>query len=124
MGVVKKIIGPKSKYDKRLPYTYEAKIDMLHGYSDKPVYDYYFADTICGLVEYLHENAIQPEDVTLYEVYRDGEFEVKKEFCLTPTGGWLKRPDICKSMKKHYRGHSNEKTCAFRDRDRQGSGPY
>jgi len=29
MGMIRKIIGPKSKYDKSIPYTYMAKVPII-----------------------------------------------------------------------------------------------
>ena len=49
MNLIKKIIGPKSKYDKDLPYTYEAKVACWDGADE---YNSYFADTICGVISY------------------------------------------------------------------------
>ena len=46
MGIVNKIIGPLSKYDKSLPYTYMTKVAVVKG--DDELANYYFADTICG----------------------------------------------------------------------------
>ena len=28
MGLMRKILGPRSKYDKSIPYTYEARIEL------------------------------------------------------------------------------------------------
>ncbi len=51
MGIIRKFLGPKSKYNKSLPYTYMAKVPIIEG--DDELFSHYFADTICGLVEYL-----------------------------------------------------------------------
>jgi len=59
---LKKYLGPKSKYDKAILYTYEARIRIIEG-SDE--YNSYFSDTICGLVEYLHQNDIKPDEVQI-----------------------------------------------------------
>lgn len=40
MGLVRKIIGPKSKYDKTIPYTYMAKVPIIEG--DDDLANYYF----------------------------------------------------------------------------------
>lgn len=61
MGIVRKILGPKSKYNGSIPYTYFAKVSITTG--EKYLANYYFADTICGLVEYLDDNNINPEEV-------------------------------------------------------------
>jgi len=124
MCKIRKILEPKSKYDKSIPYTYEAKVDILSGQRKEPKYEHYFADTICGLIEYLDEHNIGPDEAQLNEVYRNKKIIVKKDYCITPDGKWLFRPDICDSMHAHYKGHSDEHSCSYRDRDREGSGPY
>ena len=35
----------------------------------RPFYNYYQCDTVCGLIEYLDENGIAPENVQLYGIY-------------------------------------------------------
>ena len=124
MGFFKSILGPASKYNKSIPYTYEARVDELRGYADEPLYSYYYADTICGLLEYLKKNNIDPSEAELFEVYQKGNEKIKNKFCVSEDGKWLTRPLICKSMQEHYTGHSDENHCSYRDRDRQGSGPY
>ena len=56
MSIIEKIIGPRSKYDKSLPYTYMARVPVIEG--DEELFSHYFADTICGLIEYLDKNQI------------------------------------------------------------------
>jgi len=56
MGIINKIIGPISKYDDSIPYTYIAKVKILE--RDDNLVNHYFSDTICGLVEYLSSNNI------------------------------------------------------------------
>ena len=58
MELTRKFVGAESKYDKSLPYTYEARVPIIEG---EDLYNYYFADTICGLFEYLEENGVSPE---------------------------------------------------------------
>jgi hypothetical protein len=120
MNVLKNLFGPKSKYDNSIPYTYEARILVVEG---SEIWNSYFSATICGLIEYLNENNINPEDVQLFEIYQKQEFPINTEFCLTPEGQWLFRPDICRSFRKHYKGHIEEGKCAFKDRNRKGCGP-
>ncbi len=124
MNIIRKIIGPRSTYIKGIPYTYEARVDELRGLGVEPVYSYYYADTICGLLEYLKKNEIEPGEVELFEVYQKGDTKIKNKFCLSKKHQWLSRPQICHSMHNHYVGHSDEDHCAYRDRKRQGSGPY
>ena len=120
MELFEKIRGPKSKYDKSLPYTYEARMRILEG-SDE--YNSYFSDTICGLVEYLHRNQVHPGEVEIFEVYREQEFPVEAKRFTTPDHQWLLKPDICRAFENLYPGHIHDDTCSFNDRDCKGSGP-
>ena len=63
MNIIKKIIGPRSKYDRSLPYTYMARVPVIEG--DDELFSHYFADTICGLVEYLDKNDIKPDELLI-----------------------------------------------------------
>ena len=130
MKVMEKIFGPKSKYDKSLPYTYMARVNEIEG--DDDVVSHYFSDTICGLVEFLDEHDIAPDKVHLFGILQKKETELSTENCISKDGKWLKRPDICKSLEAQYRntlddrykGHLADHECSFEDRDREGSGPY
>jgi len=132
MNVASKLFGPKSKYDKSLPYTYMAKIDVLNGQSEEPVYDYYFADTICGLIEYLDEHDVHSDEIVVTGLYQSEEHELDKKVFSDRNGKWLKRPLLCRSIETHYektkdefyKGHVDEGECCFEDRERQGSGPF
>jgi hypothetical protein len=131
MGIVETVMGPRSKRDKGLPYTYEAWIDILGGRGSEPVYDHYFSNTICGLIDYLDEMGILPDEVRLYGVYRGRKTRLDNDVFTTGEGGWLKRPDLCLTLEKFYRqtrdeayrGHFAEGWCLFEDRDRSGAGP-
>jgi len=130
MGFVKRILGPKSKYDRSLPYTYMARIPMIEG--DNELYAHYFADTICGLVEYLDEKKIYPSEVDLFGLYLKTEIPLDKSYCISKEGKWLTRPYICRSLEEHYKdtleeqykGHVEVGECSFDDRDRSGEGPF
>jgi hypothetical protein len=130
MGILKKFIGPSSKYDKKIPYTYIAKVKILEREDD--LVNHYFSDTICGLIEYLSENNILPEDVELVGCYRNKEIPIDKKYCVSDEGKWLARPEICHSLEEHYKetmeeqykGHVESGECSFEDRNREGSGPY
>jgi len=124
MSILRKMLGPRSKYIDGIPYTYEARVDELRGHGDKPMYSYYYADTICGLLEYLEKNQIEPAEAEIFEVYQKDEEKIKTKFCLNKKSRWLTRPQICRSMYDHYVGHIDEDHCAYRDRNRRGSGPY
>ena len=76
MNIFKKLFGPRSKYDNSLPYTYMAKIMEIEG--DEEVTSNYFADTICGLIDYLVQNELKPEQVALFGVYLKKEIPLEK----------------------------------------------
>jgi len=130
MEIIKKFIGPSSKYDDSIPYTYIAKVKILDRYDN--LVKHYFADAICGLIEYLSNNNILPEDAELFACYKKKEIPIDKKYCLSETGKWLERPEICQSLEEHYRqtveeqykGHVELGECSFEDRDCEGSGPY
>jgi len=132
MNLIRKFLGPKSKYERSLPYTYEVKIDVLCCEGAEPIYTYHLSDTICGLVEYLDTNNIPPEGVEISGIYLNKEIPLDKKYCLSEDGKWLRRPAICKSLEDHYKktleeqykGHVASGECAFDDRDRPGSGLY
>lgn len=130
MSITSKVFGPTSKYDKSLPYTYVARVPAVEG--DDELHNDYFADTICGLIEYLDENGVEPRDAELYGLYREREIHLDKKYCLDADGHWLQRPGICRSLEQHYgetlelqyKGHVEDGECSYEDRERQGDGPY
>ena len=87
MSIVRKVLGPLSKYDKSLPYTYMAKVAIIEG--DDDLANYYFADTICGLVEHFVERQINPEEVQLFGCYLKKEISLDNDPLLTEEGKWL-----------------------------------
>jgi hypothetical protein len=93
MGIVGKVLGPLSKYDKSLPFTYMAKIAIIEG--DDKLANYYFADTICGLVEHLFKKQIKPEEVQLCGCYLKKEISLDNDPLLTDDGKWLSPPKLC-----------------------------
>jgi hypothetical protein len=125
MGIVRKVLGPLSKYDKSLPYTYIAKVTVLEG--DDELANYYFADTICGLVEHLDKNNIEPDDVELFGCYLKKEIPLDNDALLTQDGKWLQRPELCRKLEGHYhktmddryKGHEAHSDCFFDDRVRE-----
>ncbi len=132
MGILSRWVGPKSKRDKTLPYTYEGRVDALGGQGSEPVTESYFADTICGLIDYLDANDIPPARVELFGVYRDEQIPLDVDLCADAGGRWLERPGVCQALEDHYRetlderyrGHVDRGACSYEDRDRQGSGPF
>ena len=130
MGFVRKVLGPSSKYNQTLPYTYMAKVIVIEGMRDLDLQCY--ADTVCGLIDYLEEKGISAADVELYAVYRTQEIQLDTKYCVDENGLWLERPEICKSLQKHfretldeqYRGHVADAECSYDDRDRVAIGTY
>jgi hypothetical protein len=120
MSILRKLIGPESKYDKSIPYTYEARLQIIEGSEE---YNYYLSDTICGLIEYLDKKGIQPYAVMIYEIYQNTEKVIPQDLYTKNDGGWLFKPEICKSFQEHYKGHIDEDGCSFTDRERKGIGP-
>lgn len=114
MGTVERILGPRSKYDRSLPYTYEARFRV---FADGEELDSCFADTICGLVEHLHRRGKRPGEVTILEIYQQRETPLDIGLLTTPDGEWLFKPAICQALERHYPGHIAETSCSFQDRD-------
>ena len=119
MSLLSKIIGPDSKYKDDIPYTYEARIRII----DDTEYNSFYADTICALVEYLDENKIEPDGVELYEIFKDEEKKLNREYCVSEDGEWLSRKGLCVAFTERYPGHIHENCCTFEDRERDVEGP-
>jgi hypothetical protein len=125
MSIVRKVLGPLSKYNKGLPYTYMAKVTIIEG--EDELANYYFADTICGLVEHLDKILIEPEEVQLFGCYLKKEIPLDSDPLLTEDGKWLQRPELCRKLESHYqktmddryKGHEAHSDCSFDDRDRE-----
>jgi len=79
MKVLRDLLGPNSKYDNSIPYTYEARVWVMEG---SEIWNSYFSATICGLINYLNENNIKSEDVQLFEIYQKQAFPINTAFCL------------------------------------------
>ncbi len=124
MGIVKTLVRPKSKYDSSIPYTYEARIDPLDGIGDESDLEYFYSDTLCGLIHFLDEQHISPKDVTLIALYNGDEIEIDPGPMMQEEK-WLKRPRLCRSLEKHYenskliqyKGHEKHSDCSYTDRD-------
>jgi len=120
MNLVREILGPRSKYDKTIPYTYEARVPIYEGSEE---FNAYVADTICSLVEYLNENDIAPDEVQIFEVYQEREMPIDVALFATADNHWLFKPQLCESFKIHYPGHIEGGHCSFEDRDGKCEGP-
>jgi len=119
MGLLSKIIGPKSKYEDDIPYTYEARIKII----DDVEYNSFYADTICALVEYLDEKKIEPDEVKLYEIFKGKENRLDREYCVSRDGKWLSSKQLCVTFIQRYPGHIHANCCTFDDRKRDVEGP-
>ncbi len=121
MSILERVLGPASKSDRRLPYTYEAKVPVSGA---KGVVQHYLNDTLCGLLEALDNAGISPDEVQIVEVRPEGDAPVLIEHCTGPGGKWLRRPEACRSFKAHYAGHTDEGRCCYVDRSREAAGPF
>lgn len=120
MGILDRILGPKSKYDRSLPYSYEARIRL---FEDGGEHQSYLSDTICGLIEHLQRNGIGPEEAELYEIYRENETPIPASLLVNADGQWLSKQELCHAFERHYPGHIREGSCSFEDRERGCLGP-
>jgi hypothetical protein len=114
MSIVSKLIGPQSKYDKSIPYTYEARVPVIEG---EEAYNSYIEDTICGLISCLDKHEIAHDEVTIYEIFEQEEKIIDHHLYVSKEGRWLTKPELCQSFKEHYKGHIFEGGCSFEDRD-------
>lgn len=112
------IVGPKSQCEQYTPYTYEAKVIVI---DDE--YKSFFADTICALVEHLVEYKVEPDEVELYEIFKDEEIKLNKEYCVSVEGRWLNRKELCVAFAEHYPGYIHDSGCTFEDGERDKTGP-
>jgi len=118
MSLLSKVIGPKSKYENDIPYTYEAR---QHIVGEK--YNSFLADTICALVAHLEDKNIKPDEIELYEIFKEKEKKLNIKYCISEQGEWLSRKELCISFTKHYPGHIDEAGCTFEDREKGTMGP-
>ncbi len=123
MGLVRKILGPASKYEGTLPYAYAARVRAVEG--EGGIEEQYYSETVCALIERLDALGISPEESSLFGVYRDVEIPLDLAHCISQEGKWLKRPELCRSLEEHYRqsmelqykGHTEHSRCSFDDRE-------
>lgn len=121
MSILRRVLGPASKYDDRLPYTYEARVVVtgVRGMSQA-----YVCDTLCGLLERLADEQASPADVTIAEIRPEGNVPILVAHCLASDGSWLRRPEACRMFEARYAGHERSSRCCYRDRSRQADGPF
>ena len=121
MSILDRVLGPESKYDHELPFTYEARV-VVTGFPGMT--QSWISDTLCGLLERLDEENVEPAEATLLEIRPEGEAPIHVRHCVGPDGKWLRRPETCRSFEEHYAGHEKKGRCCFRDRRRAAEGPF
>ncbi len=119
MNFLTKRLG--SKYDKDIPYTYQAIINVVE--DDDSIQVSYLADKICTLTNFLKKRHITPETVTLFEIFNGKETLISKECYMTEDGQWFSKSQLCQPMTGRYGEPKNEHNCQFRDRNNQVSEP-
>jgi hypothetical protein len=129
---MRKILGPKSKYDNSLPFAYYAKVSEVEG--DNHFLEHYFAETICGLIRCLDDHHISPDTARLFAAYTHcDDVQINTNDCLNAGQKWLTEQETCirfetiykKKHTKGYKGCVENGNCSFQDRDRYaGGGPY
>lgn len=60
MSILSRVLGPESRYDRRLPYTYEVTVPVA---GVKGMTHSYISDTLCGLLECLDREKVQPPEI-------------------------------------------------------------
>jgi hypothetical protein len=119
MGLLTRMLG--SKYDKNLPYTYEAVVNVLE--DDDSMQVCYFADTICGLTDDLARRRENPRSVAIFEIFQGKKTLIPQTCYLSEDGEWLPRSALCCPMTSRYGEPSHEGNCPFRDRSTAVCGP-
>ncbi|MCL4837983.1 MAG: hypothetical protein KJ058_08465 [Thermoanaerobaculia bacterium] len=121
MNIRQRILGPSSKYDHRLPYTYEARVAVtgVPGMTES-----FQSDTLCALLERLGDEQVEPAEVALFEIRPEGEVPIAVGDCLGADGSWLRRPEACAMFERLYAGHERRGRCCYRDRSRAVDGPF
>jgi hypothetical protein len=116
MGLIRRVLGPRSKYLEEIPFTYEACVEVSEGTG---ITNTFLSDTICGLVEYLQGDGIDPSQVEIREVYQGRDALIDQALYTGEDGRWLARPAICRSFESHYPGHVRDSDCTFSDRSKR-----
>ncbi|RLA20349.1 MAG: hypothetical protein DRQ61_02205 [Gammaproteobacteria bacterium] len=114
MGFLEKNFG--SKYNRRLPYTFEARINVLE--DDETLQTHLYADSFCALTNRLKKQLQDPKQVEIYEVFHDREGKVPEESYMSDEGRWEPRMKLCSSLCGRYRDPDVEPECEFGDRER------
>ncbi|NCF20452.1 MAG: hypothetical protein GWP63_19620 [Haliea sp.] len=107
------IYSAPSKYDKKIPYAYEARHRVISGMDDN---DSHYCDTICGLIGYLELVGLAPNSVELYEIYPDRKIRIPPYMYVKGTGQWQIGNELCQSFRQIYPDHIGANSCKFSDR--------
>ncbi len=108
------IMGPRSRYQKALPYAYSARKRI---FEDAEEHAWYVADTICQLIEQLVEAGVNGQDVELFEVFQQVETPIDRHLYCNEHGHWHLRPHLCHAFAHRYPSHPCDGSrCAFDDR--------
>jgi hypothetical protein len=110
-----------SKYDKKIPYAYQAIINIVE--DDDSIQVSYLADKICTLSNFLKKRQVAPETITIFEVYDGKETLIPKDCYTTEDGKWFPKTKLCYPMTSRYGEPKDEQTCQFRDRNNRVCGP-
>jgi hypothetical protein len=121
MGLFKRFFGNRynwiKKEDPRLPYTYQASLQVFEG--DNDIVINWFSDTICGICGYLKKHKEDPNDITITECF-DGKETVIPPDVYMNDGEWLPKKELCKAHRR-YGSEGNEECCSFQHRDQKVS---
>lgn len=131
MGILDRIRRRRDEANHDLPYTYEARVDILEGRGQGAIDDHYFSTTICGLVEILVDAGVPSTHATLYGVRRRSRLALDHSLLTKSDGSWREPPELCHVLEERfdqtkddlYRGHVEHGECSFEDRERRGEGP-
>jgi len=124
MNLIRKLFGARSKYDKNLPYSYEARIyTVAQAVEEEEDFVSCLSETICGLINHLMDNHTDPNQVRLFEIYVDRETPIPEACYMGEDGNWLPKEQLCELMTSRYGEAKTEHNCQFRDRDQTPVGP-
>ena len=131
MSILRKWLGPPSRYQRDIPHTYEARTDALRGQGTTPEIQSTFCETLCGLVEVLGARGFDPDEVEVFAVFHHQTVPLDISMLCDVAGRWMVRPSLCRALEQlyeatgddRYRGHVEASACRYEDRSRRGIGP-
>ncbi|MCK5716464.1 MAG: hypothetical protein KAH77_03165 [Thiomargarita sp.] len=119
MNILPKIFG--SKYDKTIPYTYEAIVNIME--DDDAIKISYMADKICTLINLLKKRQVDPKTVTMFEIYNGKDTLIPADCYMTEDDKWFPKTKLCRPMTSRYGEAKTDQNCQFRDRNNRICGP-